>query len=303
VLLGVLGALGVAVLTYIGGVAAPFTVEWIQSRTAKLGMAAFWVPIALWVLVVVVFVGLIVLIAVSVFRRTWRDAFWMRLLSVRPLTADARKALVAEGYKQRDNEVQAERTRSPRPSWRISKDGPPGSDIYFLNNSGWRVHDVRLTADPELFEFDGEAFFSGDFGDNSAGTSTGRQFSGKPTQRGRREGVTFDVTWVDQNGDAQPSVGNGELPNTVELSPEKPKSVVKPTWQVGYSKKDRRILLLLDHTHAQSQVSSVSIEADPIAFTFMGDHSWPDEEFGAGRPFPGAVTEYGHNLGVTFTLS
>lgn len=66
-----------------------------------------------------------------------------------------RDSLVQQGYDKRDAEVKAERARSPRPSWRISTDTPFGEDVYFLNNSGWRVSDVRLDADPKFFTFDG----------------------------------------------------------------------------------------------------------------------------------------------------
>ncbi len=139
---------------------------------------------------------------------------------------ETRDALAQQGYDKRDAEVKAERARSPRPSWRISSDTLFGENVYFLNNSGWQVSDVRLDADPEYFIFDGEAFFPGAFGDNSAGSSTGRQFGGEPTARGRREGVTFTLTWVDQNGDEQPKTTGGDLPATVVMQPKPLKPAV-----------------------------------------------------------------------------
>lgn len=175
-----------------------------------------------------------------------------------------RDSLVQQGYDKRDAEVKAERARSPRPSWRISTDTPFGDDVYFLNNSGWRVSDVRLDADPEFFTFDGEAFFPGAFGDNNSGGSTGRQFRGEPTNRGRREGVTFTVTWIDQNGDEQPKTAGGDLPGTVFMPPRALKPVVQPTWQIGKPKSGGgKDVYVLANGAPDSVTNNVVIDAAP----------------------------------------
>ena len=214
-----------------------------------------------------------------------------------------RDSLVQQGYDKRGAEVQAERSHSLRPAWRV--DNREGDDICQLHNSGYVVSDVAISAEPELFVFaDGatEALIMGPLGDNRPGTSEGKQFRGEPTLRGRREGVTFNLSWVDQNSDEQPKTAGGDLPGTVTLPAEPLKPVVQPTWQVGHVKgKDHRVLL--DHTHEQSKVKNVSLECNPAYFTFMGKHEWSGEVFGNGRPFPGEATEIGHNLGVTFTVT
>lgn len=212
-----------------------------------------------------------------------------------------RDALVQQGYDKRDAEVLSERAMSPRPSW-LLKEQKEG--LYYLTNMGWAVSDVELEVDPEYFTFETSRFFNGKFGDDTPGTGRGGNFEGAPTPRGRREGVTFHITWTDRHGDRQPETSGGTLPGSVSLPPEAPTAVIQPTWQVGRAKgKDPRIHLLLDHTHDKSVVKNVKLECDPVFFTFMGQHEWDGELFGEGRLFPGQPTEYGHNLGVTFEVT
>lgn len=215
-----------------------------------------------------------------------------------------RDSLVQQGYDKRDAEVKAERARSPRPSWRISTDTPFGEDVYFLNNSGWRVSDVRLDADPEFFTFDGEAFFPGAFGDNNSGGSTGRQIRGEPTDRGRREGVTFTVAWIDQNGDEQPKTAGGDLPGTVALLPKPLKPVIPPTWQIGKPKStgDKDIYVLANGAPG-SVTNNVVIDAGPEYFTFMVKKDLGDLVGPGYLPFAGRPTDGGIAFGVTFWVT
>lgn len=215
-----------------------------------------------------------------------------------------RESLIQKGYEKRDAEVKAERARSPRPSWRVSTDTPFGEDVYFLHNSGWQVSDVRLDADPDFFTFDGEAFFAGAFGDNNTGASTGRQFRGRLTNRGRREGVTFTVTWIDQNGDEQPKTAGGGLPSTVTLAPKPLKTVVQPTWQVGRPKQNPgKDIYVLANGAEGSITNNVVIDASPHYFTFTLKKELGDLEGIGILRFAGRPTDAGVAFGVDFTVS
>lgn len=215
-----------------------------------------------------------------------------------------RDSLVQQGYDKRDAEVKAERARSPRPSWRISTDTPFGEDVYFLNNSGWRVSDVRFDADPGFFTFDGEAFFLGAFGDNNSGGSTGRQLRGEPTARGRREGVTFTVTWIDQNGDEQPQTAGGDLPGTVVMPPKPLKPVVQPTWQIGRPKQSPgKDIYVLANGAEGSITNNVVIDADPNYFTFILKRELGDLAGIRVLRFAGRPTDGGAAFGVDTTVT
>lgn len=289
------------IATICGG--AIFSVlTWLYGEVAALPL-----PLPLPALILVALIAIV--IAATLISRKWRGAIWAQafgwLFGHKWLSMSNQGKLVAEGYEKRDAEVASERARSLRPTWRV--DSREADDIYYLHNYGYGVSDVVIKADPEFFEFtDGatEALIMGQLGDNRPGTSEGKQFRGDATPRGRREGVTFTLSWVDQNGDEQPKTAGGDLPGTIKLAAEPQLPIVRPTWQVGRAKnQDSRIHLLVDHTHEQSMVKNVSLECDPAYFTFMGQHEWNGELFGKGRPFPGEVTELGHNLGVAFTVS
>ena len=132
------------------------------------------------------------------------------------------------------------------------------------------MSDVHLDADPAFFTFDGEAFFPGPFGDGQLGGSTGRQFRGEPTARGRREGVHFSVRWTDEHGDEQPKTGGEGLPATVELAPEPFKPLVQPTWQIGKPKQNagRDIYVLVNGAEG-SVTNNIVVDANPNYFTFL----------------------------------
>ncbi len=206
---------GAGIIGLLVAVSAPFMEDWIRDGVAKQGIDGFWAPILRWALVLfvgAVVVALLVLLAVSVFRRSWRERIWLPLgrlvrdtWPVRSITH--RRAVAAAdtaGYARRSGEVDSERESAPRPAWRIRYgDGHFGAaNIHWLYNWGHDVRDVSLTCDREFFELDGEAFFGGSWG-SGVGGATGKQFHGVPTVKGLAEGVDFTATWFDANGDEQ----------------------------------------------------------------------------------------------------
>jgi len=192
----------------IAAVAAPFIVDWIRAGVDEQGVAGFWMPIGLTILVAVVALVTLVVLAISVVSPNWRDRVWRRsfdwVVGLHVTTRSGRERIEASGYERRSEEVRAERETTPRPSWRVtSRDRLFGqTDLHWLENRGYEAFDVGLTCDPDFFKIDGEVFFGGSFGTGFPMGSIGKQFFGAPTERGREEGVTFTVTWRDKNGDS-----------------------------------------------------------------------------------------------------
>lgn len=52
-------------LAYLGAVAAPFTVDWINGGVQAAGIAGFWTSVAVWAVVIVVIFGIVALVAIS----------------------------------------------------------------------------------------------------------------------------------------------------------------------------------------------------------------------------------------------
>lgn len=209
---------GAGIVGLLVAVSAPFIEDWIRDGVAKQGLDGFWAPILRWALVLfagAAVVAMLGLLAVSVFRRSWRARIWLPLgwlvrdtWPVRSITH--RQAVAAAdtvGYARRSSEVDAERASAPQPAWRIAYgDSHFGAaNIHWLYNWGHDVRDVSLTCDREYFELDGEAFFGGSWG-SGVGGATGKQFRGMPTAKGFAEGVDFTATWFDANGDEQHTV-------------------------------------------------------------------------------------------------
>lgn len=196
-------------------VAGPFIVDWIREGVAKQGIDGFWTPIlrvCLVALAGLALIGLMVLVAISVFRQTLRERTWTRLArlvrDVRPVTSKRLRrdvsAAKVEGYEKHKTEIAEARANAKRPRWRVSAEDRLFGDmgLHWLTNDGYAAHDVRLTADPAEFACDGEVFFRGSFGDARPGASIAKQFRGAPTERGTAEGVTFTVSWFDEDGNA-----------------------------------------------------------------------------------------------------
>lgn len=206
--------LGAGVMGLAVAVAGPFIVDWIRAGVEEQGIEGFWLPIGrvvVAILLVLAVGAVVVLVAMSVVFRTWRQRIWQRLfgwlggLRVTTLASRRRSRTEAEraGYSRRSEEVQAERSAAQQPAWRIDATDRLFGDtgLHWLHNSGYAAEDVAITADPSEFRIDGEVFFIGSFGDAMLGGSTGKNFTGAPTDYGRERGVTFTVTWRDGNGD------------------------------------------------------------------------------------------------------
>jgi len=208
--------LGAGVVGLAVAVAGPFIVDWIRAGVQEQGIDGFWLPIGRVAVVIVLalaLVTIVVFVAVSIVSRTWRERIWRRpfgwLWGLRVITEASRdKSRVAtehKGYLRRSVEVDAERRIAQQPAWRVDATDRLFGDmgLHWLTNSGYAAKDVAITADPSEFKIDGEAFFVGSFGDAMPGGSTGKQFRGAPTEKGREHGVTFVVTWRDGNDDPQ----------------------------------------------------------------------------------------------------
>lgn len=181
--------------TISGGVGA--IIAWLLNNATNLP----------WLAIGAVFVGgtALAFLVLTLVRRNLRELLWIRpfkwLIGLRITTMRSRNLIEAAGYDRRSTELATERKGARQPRWRISaQDRLSGLvNVHWLENSGYEAFDVALTCDPELFTLDGEVFFRGGFGTNSPGGSIGKQFLGAPTERGRTEGVTFRISWRDEN--------------------------------------------------------------------------------------------------------
>ncbi|MBS3182398.1 hypothetical protein [Leucobacter manosquensis] len=219
------------------------------------------------------------------------------------MTPESRAALVKEGYSKRDAEVKQQRERSPRPSWMVTEKPEWGDaeDVHFLHNTGYSVRDVLLKADPAYFVFTREAYFDGRFGDNTPGAGQGRQFFGRATELGLKEGVTFSVSWVDQNGDPQPESSGSHLPGEVFFQPSHP--IIQPTWQFGKRPDSARDAFVLVNGAPGFVGRGITVSADPEFFTFTKKKELGDL-IGAGKlDFYGRVSDLGATLGFDFTIT
>lgn len=144
----------------------------------------------------------------------------------------------------------------------------------------------------------------GPLGDNRPGTPEGKQLRGEPTLRGRREGVTFDLSWVDQNGDQQPETSGEDLPSTVTLLAEPLNPVIQPTWQIGRPKQSaRKDVYALANGSEGSITNNVVTDADPNSFTFILKRELGDLVGAGVLRFAGRPTDAGVALGVDFTVT
>jgi hypothetical protein len=122
-----------------------------------------------------------------------------RPVTIRRLRREVSEAK-AEGFKERDDAVAAER-QSPRPpSWRLRYDSYMGrdendNDVFWLTNMGFPVSEIEVTGNPAHIVFPRRVVFTG------ADNGTGQGFAGNITDLGRAEGVTLHITWRNQYGD------------------------------------------------------------------------------------------------------
>lgn len=181
----------------LGGAVVGFLIWFIPWLIAE-GTKA---KVPYWVYLIVAAGALVV---GSVVVPIWRRATWGHVLkfrrwaaAIRPTTASKRQALIDSGYAKRQGELDEARNNAKQPRWNVrSEDHLPGdAALHWLRNQGYEAHDVEVTTDPAEFILDGEVFFAGSFG-----SLTGNNFRGAPTEKGLRDGITFHVTWWDQNG-------------------------------------------------------------------------------------------------------
>lgn len=174
-------------------------VTWALSEGTK-GTVSLWAYL--------VFVAPALLVA-SIVVPPWRRLIWNNvvigfrwLLAIRPTTRRKREALEQNGYNLRSNEVATERSRVGQPIWKIdARDTVGQRNLQFLENTGSEASNVALTTDHELFTLDGDVFWTGPFTPHGPGRFVSKPFNGAPTERGKKEGVPFHVTWRDSNGD------------------------------------------------------------------------------------------------------
>ncbi len=254
----------------------------------------------------------LVFLILSVSLRRLRSLVWgnvRRLFGwiggLRITTRARRLALERSGYNARDGEVSAARKQSPRPAWRVSY--RDGDDFVYVHNSGYWVQDVVVRADPDLFEFAGgasEGFIAGQLGDNVRGSSSGKQIPGRLTRKGASEGVRFQFSWTDQNGDRQPETSGEGLASEAALPPQRRRPPVRPTWQIGRPKQNPGKDVLVLANGAEGFVGKdVVIDADPSFFTFILKRELGDLAGIGILRFAGRPTEAGRVLGVTFTVT
>lgn len=154
-----------------------------------------------WLPLLVTIVGTLVVAGVlAIFSRTVRDKFWkpigggLRWLTTLRVTTTVRQETLREsGRAEVHQEVareKAARAHRPQPVWRIARvDASTGlyaGEFELAESQGVTVWDIRLSAPPELFAFDGPNQWAGV-------VHGGGLFKGTPTREGRRSGVMFTV--------------------------------------------------------------------------------------------------------------
>lgn len=267
-----------------------------------------------WIAVLLVGVGiaLFVFLVFSVFASGLRRIIWGSvrkffrwLFAMRLTTKSGRDTLEEKGYQRRCAEVAEERRLSPRPTWWITHQDD--DNFVFLRNKGYWVEDVTVRADSELFVFaDGasEGFIKGRHAGNMPGESIGKQVPGELTREGIRRGVTFDLSWTDQNGDRQPETGGSDLLSTVSLPAKPLKKVIRPAWQIGIPReKSAPEVLMLVNGADGCVVKNVVIDADPNFFTFVLKRELGDLEGLGALRFAGRPTSMGSLHGVDFAVT
>jgi hypothetical protein len=261
----------------------------------------------------------------SVVKSSWRQATWLAFASwtrgLGLLTNQRRADLIARGYDTRDEEVRAERRRSQPPAWHVDAKGIFNEDgrVFWLNNRGHLVRDVRLLTDAQYFLLDADAFWPGDWS-----SGTGKYFEGTLTKKGATLGVPFQIEWIDQNGDARSTTEpvllrpeqmqpaptetreqayrRGRESVLAEQNAAKTKRVTRPAWQVGRPKSGGPLEFLLVNHAIGSVAEEVILEAPSTSFTFMSAREVGDVNGGATAEFRGRPTQDGHYLGVTFGI-
>jgi hypothetical protein len=277
----------------------------------------------------------------------WRRATWGNMqrfatwaLAIRPVTAKQRAALIDEGYENHKTEVETERERARQPRWSVSAEDRLMGDmaLHWLHNHGYAGYDVRLTADSSEFRTDGEVFFRGQFGDARPGGIIGKYFRGAPTEKGRMDGVTFTVTWLDEHGNdysRQVFMSPEEIRKGADSATDEARSagwkegyaqakefyenaiaeadasrlasipLPAPRWMIAPENTDEDDVYVLRNSVPRSVAREVRLDADPD-FKIVDAGHWQDlsgtETGGASGTFKGVFTPQGITFGVKLSV-
>jgi hypothetical protein len=285
-----------------------------------------WTTVA----IVAVVAAAVVFLLLSIFLRRLRSLIWgnvrrffVWLFGLRLTTRARREALDSAGYSRRDEEVKVERARAFEPTWRIdARDRMGTKDLFWLENSGFEVFDVALACDPASFVLEAEASWEGSFGTDQPGGLVGKWFKGKPTERGRDEGVPFTVTWTDRNGDkrkrvvmmpaAEMKAGDKEERDDIwaegraygrkEAMEEKRPAVPLPTPRWSVHRADGEDTLVILHNSVDRSVAR-EVRLESANFDFHDGAHWEEISGVADGEFNGVANLTGYDKLVRFEIS
>lgn len=275
-------------------------------------------------------------------RATWGNvrAFAKWAFAIRPVTEKQRSALVSSGYEQHEAEIELARENARQPRWTVSAEDRLFGDmaLHWLHNHGYTGYDVRVTADQSEFKTDGEVFFRGSFGNASPGGIVGKHFRGAPTDKGRRDGVTFTVSWLDEHGNdhtRQVFMSPEEIRKGTDSAIEEAKAIgwkegyahakefyensiaeaessrlapvprPAPRWMVAPENTDEEDVYVLRNSVPRSVAREVRLDADP-EFKIVDAGHWQDlsgtDTDGASGRFMGVFTPQGETFGVNLYI-
>lgn len=200
---------------------------------------------------------------------------------------------------------------------------------FMLRNSGYPATDVSLTADESALVLRSPVFRRGPFGDSSPGGTTGHTFDADLTDKGRANGVTFEIEYTDQAGDShsetywlppgqlfvnthesrEEAYDRGRADLQKEIDAQRARQIVEPQWLLGREPGGR---YMISNSAIGSVAKDVKISANPAVFTFRGAPQWEDISVPADaetadtigtRFFDGFVGQHGRMMGVDVTVS
>lgn len=291
---GIIAGLVVVFLAWLASV--------IFARVKKIGYRELWVRFGKWV------------------RDTWPVMRRTRDRQVKKADTDA--------YKRRSDEIDRERKAAKQPYWEVDPRDRFGNGSMLLTDSGFGATDVRITSnDPELCVIVNGGQHFDHFINGGVGSTTGRQFDAALTERGRREGASFHVTWLDANGDLHEQdviltpesilnaqelenndyfvrgviEGRKQLQN--ELDEARTKPVKKPRWVIVQDQDESTSNNWLVANMAEGATAlHVSVDAPRGELVFLSAADWPDMTGKSQQTFSGYLTSHGESYGVTFTV-
>lgn len=322
---------GLAITAFIGPALAPFITDWIRDNVETQGVSAFWLALLRLALLTVSALGVLALI-LSALIPGWRRRLWKPALSAIaaawPVTRarHAREIAAADeaGYSRRSEEVAAERAQAPKPTLSIDQRGPDvDKHIFKIRNHGYPVNDVRIEADPLEATMRAPAFWPGVFGSKGAGSISGHFFEADLSESAIENGVTFRVSYSDQNGDHRTEAitlspdqffkgrkespeeayerGRADLQAEIDAAREKP--IRHPRWVISAKPNGKPGEYILLNADTTSVAQNIAIDAPSSEFMFLSAANWDDLNNEAGGAlFLGRLTDGGAHFGVNFTV-